>query len=1793
MMTDQNYYTSENPTLQILLNTLSEKAIVTIADKDGKITFVSDLFCQISKFTKEELVGLNFAEINYDPDDKELWVNFWETIKQGHIWTGEFKNKTKDGILYWVECKVHPIKNSSGTLESFLAIKEDITEKRNNEISDYTLRAMLDHISDGNILIDRNYKILFINKLTRLYLKKQLKKSINVQDNILDFLSDNIKSEFLKLFEEASTGGLVSFNKQIDFSNNYKIWVNIQFSSIYAQNGKHIGVAISITNIDERIKRESKLGEKDLLNKLIVENAKIGIVLLDIDGSVISANPEACELLNASEIELKTKNRYDLFAESDEDINALIKTLKKQYSYNGFLNFRRKDGSTIFCVVNVTSFSTDTNNEIATVIFRDVTKEKNLEIELKKKQINLEALINNTEDIIFSIDTNYNIIEFNIILYEIAYNQNLILQKGDSIFLILRPESHDKFKSIYHKVLQGKIVKDLEQFKKSNEDNLTYYETNYHPIFSDEKVIGISIFSKNVTARINSEQELKNSQVALLKSQFELKAILDSTDNIHFFIGPDLKVISYNKQAYVLVFRTFNKQIKRGDSMLEFVLMNEKEGFQNNFKRVLKGESFKVEKNTDLGFGMYWYEFSYYPVNNSNNEILGVSFNIKNITDRKIKEIEITNLSNLLESTNSIAKIGSWEFNLQTQEFFLTEEVYKIFELENNSAEKLYHVYLNRIHPEDIDKLNELIDYVTKNSIKGEIVHRVNCNNNNIKYINCYLTPVKDENGAVIIIRGLVKDITDTKLNELDLIESKMYNQALLDSTNDVQILLSTNCKIITFSKTAAQTTYAFTRKQLEKNSYMLDYIEANEKDAFEAEFKKALNGEMVFNSRQIEVNDNTYFIEVAFHPVIENNLVKFIAYNFKDVSSLKKAEMEKNDILETLTNTSDNAPGILYQYKLDQNRNGSYPFLSKRFNDIFDLDREALKKDANPLLSKIHQDDIKEFNNSIAESAKNLTVWEHEFRAIKNNKILWLKGYSLPQHRPNGSIVWSGNFYDITEEKTLRDEFERLSLVARHTSNAVIMTNVKQEIEWVNEGYTKITGYSFKEAIGKKLSKLLQFEIIDENIKAFIKDQLMHYKPIQCEILNVGKHGNVYWLDIDIQALYDKFNKHIGYAIIETDITERKMLEDTLRQRTKLLLDSNRLAKIGSWQYDIETNKLIWDNITKQIHEIPLDYTPVVENAITFYKNDGSREQIKTAFNKLLDYGTTYDLEIIIITPTGKEKWVRTIGEAHFEGDKCIRIFGIIQDIDKTKRFQDLVKAKEDAEKSNKIKSEFLANMSHEIRTPMNAILGFADLLKGNTISPKYDKYVENISLGGKSLMSLINDILDLSKIEADKIFINYSETDLKAIIEELKLIFSYELNCQNNNIEISYSDKFPKHILIDDIRLRQILFNIIGNAIKYTQNGKIEITVNHQLSETKKNVMKTLSISILDSGIGIPSGQLELIFEPFKQVAHNNYKLYGGTGLGLSISKRLTNLMGGILTVKSEENIGSEFTITFKNIRIASSKTLIKTETSDLHYFDLKGISILIVEDMISNREILKGYLEDSNVKIIEAENGDIALNILESTVPDIILLDMMMPVKNGFETSKEIREKPQLDHSKIIAISAIGKNEDKEMFKYCDDYIRKPINKETLLEAIYKNIHTIQPKVRDISQSKERVLTEIKVDNKFNINKIKDILKQDPVKIQTCINEYKKIVEIALEVTKQELHFKNFENLRASFHELLNICEYLNANHLFELIKEFREEHEANKKLQILNLIDRELDLLNNFFQKSNLWEAQLSK
>lgn len=1657
-MIDKDFSIPENPVLDLVFKAINEKAVISITDKNGIITNVNQLFCQLSKYTKEELIGNTHKIINSRHHSKAFWKELWLTISSGKTWKGLIKNLAKDGSYYWVDSTIYPFIDKSGNITSFVSLRYDVTDKKEKELEaervEYNLQSMLDCISDGNILIDRDYKVLFLNKITQLYFNSIYAKSLNIGDNILDFLNEKTKEVFIKLFNDAVNGKYISIEKQIELPKEYKIWVNFQFTSIYKQNGAPVGVAINIVNIDEQKKSQLQIQEKDTLNRLIVENAKIGILVIPKDEPILSANPEACDILGMSEAELKTINRRDFLAEDEATFLNFINERKKNNYYHGFLHFKRKDGQILLCEVNSTQFINDEGKDIATFLFRDVAKEKNLELKLQQKQLNLEALINNTEDIILSIDCNFNIIEFNRVLFNIVkYDLQSELKRGDSVFKTLPPQLHPKFKSIYKKVLAGNKTKDLEIFTTKGVDKPVYYETTYHPIIDEKNgIVGISIFSKNITNRIDREEKLKE-------------------------------------------------------------------------------------------------------------------------------------LSELLETTNSIAKIGNYEYNTITNNIYWTKEIYRIFEA-NDGIENMFEFFIENIHPDDLQNVFSKLEYAAIRGIEFNIEFRVVLISGTIKYLLGIGIPFRDNSGEIIGIRGTLQDITERKIIELDLAESQQRLELALqggnlglwdwDALTNKLVVNERWLSMLGLNPLTTIPTLDFWHSLVHPEDLpilqnLIDSVISNPKGIrVEAEIRaKHANGEYIWIlDKGTIVNRDS-----------KGNPLRIVGTHM-DITERKKVEIENSKLFHQLEKISENVPGLIYQFMRDINGNMKFTYVSSQSINVIGKYSEEIKSDAFNIFGDLYSEDSQTLLNSIERSFQNLSEWSAEFRINKKDKICWINGRATPVKQFDGSVLWFGYMYDCTIEKEKTEEFERLSLVAKRTSNAVIITNTKQQIQWVNDGFTKITGYTLQEVMGKRPSAILQFEKTDINTKNFVREQLKQNKAVQCEILNIGKHGNTYWLDVDIQPLYNQNNEHIGYSAIETDITNRKILEDTLRQNSKLLSDASRLANIGTWQFDIEINKLTWDIITKKIHELPIDYKPILENAINFYKNDGSKEKLISAFNKLLDYGESYDIEVIIITSTGKEKWVRTIGEGQYKEGKLSKIFGIIQDIDETKRYNDTLKAKEDAEKANKIKSEFLANMSHEIRTPMNAILGFAELLKGNTINSKYDRYLDNILLGGKSLMSLINDILDLSKIEADKMSINFVKTSLKGITNELKLLFENELKNNNNKIEITYSDKFPHYIKMDDVRLRQILFNIIGNAIKFTQNGKITVGINHEISDAK-NKIKTLSISIHDSGIGISGDQLELIFEPFKQVARNHSKLYGGTGLGLSISKRLTDLMAGELTVKSEENVGSEFIIKFYDIEVLSyDESFTNSESKNIKKYDFGGVNILIIEDMFSNREILKGYLEGCNVNISEAEDGDLALEIVEKTVPDIILLDMMMPVKNGLETSKEIRTMSRLSKTKIIAISAIDKNESNEMFQYCDDYVRKPIDRITLLNTIDKNIYKSKSSKNEIVKLKSK--KELSSYDIYSLEKIKEILKNDTVKIETCINEYKNIIEKSLKSTEESLISGNFEFLRPCFHELLNICEYINANHLFDLLMQFRLENNKVNKTKLLKIINKELIKMNSFMQ-----------
>ena len=374
-------------------------------------------------------------------------------------------------------------------------------------------------------------------------------------------------------------------------------------------------------------------------------------------------------------------------------------------------------------------------------------------------------------------------------------------------------------------------------------------------------------------------------------------------------------------------------------------------------------------------------------------------------------------------------------------------------------------------------------------------------------------------------------------------------------------------------------------------------------------------------------------------------------------------------------------------------------------------------------------------------------------------------------------------------------------------------------------------------------------------------------------------------------------------------------------------------------------------------------------------------------------------------------------------------------------------------AESANKAKSEFLANMSHEIRTPMNAILGFAEIIRSRFTDKKLQEYIEPICNSGETLLSLINDILDLSKVEAGKLDLQYSSVDLSKLCSDLHMVFNQKVLEKGLQLSINIDQSIPEKLVMDPTRLRQVLVNMIGNAIKFTKEGSIILSVYLIENESINNGYIDLKISVQDTGIGIPKDQCEKIFEAFEQTSGQQFSSYGGTGLGLTITKRLIEMMHGELSVESVLGEGTVFNVLIRGVEVAHDIELdSQTELFDKASIHFEPSTILIVDDISNNRDLLTAYLDSWDFNILEAVNGKEAIYLVNDCRPDIILMDMNMPIMDGYDATRLLKDDIDTKDIPIIAVSASALKEDEEIIKaLCDKYLHKPVSSRVLIGAL----------------------------------------------------------------------------------------------------------------------------------------------
>ncbi len=383
--------------------------------------------------------------------------------------------------------------------------------------------------------------------------------------------------------------------------------------------------------------------------------------------------------------------------------------------------------------------------------------------------------------------------------------------------------------------------------------------------------------------------------------------------------------------------------------------------------------------------------------------------------------------------------------------------------------------------------------------------------------------------------------------------------------------------------------------------------------------------------------------------------------------------------------------------------------------------------------------------------------------------------------------------------------------------------------------------------------------------------------------------------------------------------------------------------------------------------------------------------------------------------------------------------------------------KAKQEAEEANKAKSEFLANMSHEIRTPMNAILGFSDLLSKGNMEESQLKYLQAIISSGNALMNIINDILDLSKIEAGKMDLQYRSVDLYSLIQETGQIFQHKTQEKKIDLILDIEEDVPQVIILDDVRLRQILFNLVGNAVKFTDHGYVKLSVRNDKS-SKKQDWVNLNFYVEDTGIGIPQDQSDKIFEAFEQQKNQNQSKYGGTGLGLTITNRLVKMMGGYISVKSDIGKGSTFTVCLKNLEFSEQTEGIiqQNEDEDVN-ITFKPATLLVVDDVIHNRHLIESFLQSQPIEVVEAEDGEEAIAKAKEIIPDLILMDLKMPKVDGITAMREIKAYQSTKNIPIIAFTASAMKEQKEeiLKQGFNSYLSKPVTRDQVVKEIKKYI------------------------------------------------------------------------------------------------------------------------------------------
>lgn len=1022
----------------------------------------------------------------------------------------------------------------------------------------------------------------------------------------------------------------------------------------------------------------------------------------------------------------------------------------------------------------------------------------------------------------------------------------------------------------------------------------------------------------------------------------------------------------------------------------------------------------------------------------------GHFWSYRDISERKKAEADLKASQELWQFALEGAGDGVWEYDFETGETFFSKQYKKMLGYEDYEFKNDAEEWMSRVHPDDKNIIKQTDDDYFENIITShQREYRIKHKNGDYLWILDRGKVINyNESGKPKRIIGTHTDITERKRTEdeyrrISVVASANENGVVFtDAQGKISWSNEGFSKITGFSKEEifGHTPLELCEGPLSKSEALLNMVNA----FFEG---RSFNVELIHYRK-----DKTTFWGRVTGQAITNddgNVVKYFAI-IENISEEKEVERKLKQYDQrlklALTNVGDNY--------WEHNFSTGKTYFSNDIYELLGYAKEEYEDVAVLWWDRVHPDD-KYILLANDENYKLGLIEQHtnEYRVIdKQGKIRWVydRGVVTEKNEAGKPLAVIGTHIDITERKLSEQAIiikeEKYRSIIANMNLGLLEVDNHEKIQFANQSFCDMCGYSLNELIGKKASDLF---IKEEDLEYIEAKNEMRKKGISdaYEISLKNKTGEIKWWLISGAPRYNDNGNLVGSIGIHLDITQQKMLE------------------------------------------------------------------------------------------------------------------------------LELVEAREQAESSVNAKQTFLANMSHEIRTPMNAILGMTNQLGKTRLNKDQHFYLDTIHSAADNLLIIINDILDLSKIDAGKLSLETIGFEPKAVMSRVMQVMLHRAEEKGLNFINSFCDATLSTVLIGDpYRLNQVMLNLVSNAIKFTQKGSVDITCRVLADHAAK---QTVQVTVTDTGIGMDDSFAKKLFDKFSQEDNSIIRNYGGTGLGMSICKELIDLMNGKIEVTSKKGIGTSISITIDfdkgSIADLPFKEIVATDTSLL-----KGKKILVTDDNEMNQLVAATILQNYGAEITEAFNGAEAIEKIKETVFDIVLMDVQMPVMDGIEATKMIRETISKTLP-VIALTAYAINGDNQkcLEAGMNDYLSKPFEESQLLNIISKWLR------RSMLNEKETAGVMNKVDALYNLAKLNEIARGNKAFTDKMIRLFIKQVPVSVEEIQAAYLDRNFDIIKKTAHRIKPSIDNMGINSLKAEIREIEtlamENNNSPKLIQLIQHLD----------------------